>query len=100
MFRGALKATNPTSNDAFYLDSAYQPQGFAAGALNLRTVLHNGVGGTLTWRLNDFAVTVSEDGFGSSYGANAKALTSLDGVSFDQHVVQTPAIAMANDWQG
>jgi hypothetical protein len=99
VFRGALKASNPTSNVAFYLPAAFQPLGNDAGALNLRVVLNNGVGGTLTFRNDDGAVTIGEDGLNpAGFGANAKTLTSLDGVSFDQYVgtILTPA----NDWEG
>jgi hypothetical protein len=99
LFRGALKATSPTSNIPFHLPTAFQPAGQSAGALNLRVILANGVGGTLTFRNNDFAMTLAEDGTNpSSYGANAKAFTSLDGVSFDQNV--GTVLEPANDWQG
>jgi len=85
LFRGALKASSTAGQIAFYLPAAFQPTGAHAGAMNLRTVLSGGVGGTLTYRLNDAAVTVGEDGIGNM-GPHARTLTSLDGVAFDRRI--------------
>lgn len=85
LFRGALKASSTAGQIAFYLPSGFRPTGAHSGAMNLRTVLSTGVGGTLTYRLNDYAVTVSEDGIGDM-GPHARTLTSLDGVAFDQRI--------------
>jgi hypothetical protein len=97
LFRGALKATNPSSIIAFYLDAAFRPAGMSAGALNLRTVLGGGTGGTLTYRLDDHAVVVTEDGIGNGVGSAAKGRTTLDGVSFDRNV--GTALTVSASWQ-
>jgi hypothetical protein len=85
LFKGALKASSTAGQIAFYLPAAFQPIGAHSGAMNLRLVLSGGNGGTLTYRLNDFAVTVGEDGQ-TGVGPHARTLTSLDGVSFDRRI--------------
>lgn len=92
-FRGAIKAANPTDTVAFTLPSAFQPidsHGFVgATAVKVKIVLSGGKGGTLTYDYLAGAVRISQDGMGSSVGPEAKALTSLDGASYDA-AVATP----------
>src|SRR4051812_12157602 len=93
VFRGALKATNPSTTVAFTLPSAFQPidsHGFVgATAVKVKVVLSAGKGGTLTYDYLAAAVKINQDGMGDAVGPEATALTSLDGASYDA-AVATP----------
>lgn len=103
VFRGALKASNPTSNIAFNLPVAFQPSdvnGFVGGTgVMTKVVLSGGKGGRLThdYLLGPGTMTISQDGYSGGLGPEAKALTSLDGASFDL-LVSTPIAT--SDWHG
>lgn len=94
-FRGALDGTAATSNIAFCLSTPafnnFQPTD--AGYMTLRAALANGATGSLTIDFpfspqipgsSHYCVSVSEHGASSQPGANAKAMTSLEGVTFDK----------------
>jgi hypothetical protein len=92
-FRGAIKATNPTSPIAFTLNAAkfanFRPN--PLNAFYVRTMMSGNSGGTLFYNpfVNGTPVThtvsVYQDGVGTStVGSAAKAFTSLDGVAFDK----------------
>jgi hypothetical protein len=92
-FRGAIKATNPTSPVAFKLDgsafAAYRPD--PSNAAFLRTVMNGSVGGSLFWNpffdtnLVTDQMSVYQDGVPTTtVGSAAKAFTSLEGVSYDR----------------
>lgn len=91
VFRGALKATNPSDTAAFTLPSTFQPidaHGFVgATAVKVKIVLSGGAGGTLVYDYLAGVVRINQDGLGDAVGAEAKTLTSLDGVSYDAAVV-------------
>lgn len=102
LFRGALKASSSAGLIAFYLPENFRPAGAHAGAMALRTVLSTGHGGTLTYRLNDYAMTVTEDGISPiGPGPKARALTSLDGVMFDKYIdgAGVTTLEPATDWK-
>jgi hypothetical protein len=94
-FRGALKATSPTSNVAFVLPAAFRP----VEATDLRCVMSGGVGGTLNYNLNTYEVTIWQDGVSpAGLGAAAKAMTSLDGVSVDKDAGSNVLDGSARGW--
>ena len=104
VFRGAMKATNPTSTHAFNLPTAFQPSdmyGSVGGtSVKMKVVLSGGEGGTL-W--HDYLVggpgtmKISQDGMQyEAVGQAAMTLTVLDGASFDA-TIGTP---IATDWVG
>ena len=102
-FRGAIKATNPTSAVPFRLSSSTFAK-FLPSDLNhvgMRTVLSGDAGGSLLYSYADDQtgavvdqVAVYQDGVSpAGIGAAAKAFTSLDGVSYDTVVgtgIQAP----------
>jgi hypothetical protein len=90
-FRGALKATSPTSNAPFSLPAAFAPadhNGYPdAAAVRMKIVLSGGAGGTLTYDPFTHLVTIGQDGMDpTAVGPASKTLTSLDGASFDVNV--------------
>jgi len=94
-FRGAIKATNPTSNVAFSL-GASKYSGFRTNVLNavyVAAAMSGNTAGTLFYNPflgGNHAVAVMENGVASNQvGTNAKAFTSLDGAAFDR-VVGSP----------
>jgi hypothetical protein len=102
VFRGALKATSPSSNVAFQLPSAFAPadsNGFPdAAAVRTKIVLSGGAGGSLTYDPFTHMVAISQDGLQpSAIGPAATTLTSLDGASFDVNVGSAVA---APSWDG
>jgi len=102
VFRGALKATNPSSNAAFSLPAAFAPadhNGFADSAsVRTKIVLSGGTGGSLTYDPFTKKVSISQDGLSpSAIGAAAKTFSSLDGASFD---VNVGAAVSAPSWDG
>jgi hypothetical protein len=103
VFRGAMKATNPTSNRAFVLPAAYRPEDFLgmadASNIMMKVVLSGGVGGTLSYDFNaenGKTVAVSQDGMSDTAGPAALAFTSLDGASFD---IEVGTQLTAPDWR-
>lgn len=102
VFRGALKATNPTSNVAFSLPAAFAPadhNGFADSAtVRVKIVLSGGAGGSLTYDPFSHTVSIGQDGLPpSAIGSAAQTLTSLDGASFD---VNVGSAVSAPGWDG
>ena len=102
VFRGALKATNPTSNAAFSLPAAFAPadqNGFAnSAAVRTKIVLSGGTGGSLTYDYFTHLVSISQDGLQpSAIGPASKTFTSLDGASFD---VNVGTAVPAPSWDG
>ncbi|WP_437279096.1 hypothetical protein WME90_00645 [Sorangium sp. So ce375] len=95
-FRGALKATNPTSDSPFSLPSGFLPS--TATNLNLRIVLSGGVGGTLHFDLSGAAHIVQDGASPPGLGNAAKTLTSLDGASFDQSFGVDDPLAPEGNW--
>jgi hypothetical protein len=105
-FRGALKAPNPTGNIAFVLPAAMAPQ--YANNMVMEATLSNNVGGALLAVYKDpptgvaaGSVYVYQDGIYPNLGAEAKAFTSLDGVSFDKDggtVITPPPTPPGTDW--
>jgi hypothetical protein len=102
VFRGALKATSPTSNVAFSLPAAFAPadhNGFSdAASVRTKIVLSGGTGGSLTYDPFTHKVSISQDGLAvNAIGAAAKAFTSLDGASYDANV---GSAVSAPSWDG
>lgn len=98
-FRGALKATNPTSDSPFTLPTG--PTSFLpspASNLDLRVVLSGGVGGTIHFDLNGAAHILQDGESPLGPGPAAKTLTSLDGVSFDQSAGTETPLEPEGDW--
>jgi len=103
-FRGALNGQNATSNVAFCLTAPTFTQFRPAdvGLLTVRAALANQATGSL---LLDFpaniqippnlhyCMSVIEHGASSQPGPNAKALTSLEGVSYDQSYANSIELA-------
>jgi hypothetical protein len=92
-FRGALKATSPTSNSPFTVPTAFRPN--PNSVRNMRVVLSGGAGGTLFIEL-DGKARVIQDGV-APIGSAAKTLTSLDGVAYD--LSEGTGLAEAGDWE-
>lgn len=102
VFRGALKATSPTSNIAFSLPAAFAPadhNGFPdAATVRVKIVLSGGAGGSLTYDPFSHTVAINQDGLSpSAIGSAAKTFTSLDGASFD---VNVGSEVSAPSWDG
>lgn len=102
-FRGALNGQNATSNVAFCLN-APTFTGFrqSDGALvTVPAALANGASGALTFDvplvpvppLDQYCMSIREYGAATQPGANARALTSLEGVSFDKSVSSSTLLA-------
>ena len=97
-FRGAITGSSSATPVAFTLPSEFRPSGAHAGAADMRTILHNGAGGTVFYNLNTFEVSIYQDGWGtSSLGPEARTMTSLDGVSFDQVAGET--LEAGSEWE-
>ena len=97
-FRGAITGSSSATPVVFTLPAEFRPSGAHAGAMDMRTILSNGAGGTLFYNLNTFEVSIYQDGWGTSnLGPDAKSMTSLDGVSFDQNAGET--LAAGNEWE-
>jgi len=105
-FRGALKNPNPTGNIAFVLPTAFQPT--IANNLVMKTVLNLNKGGMLFAHHKDppdgvapGSVYVYQDSTYPTLGPEAKAFTSLDGVSFDKDggtVIVPPPDPPGTNW--
>lgn len=103
-FRGALNGQNATSNVAFCLNAPTYT-GFRQSDAALVTVpaaLANGASGALTFdvplvpnvpALNQYCMSIREYNAATQPGANARALTSLEGVSFDKSVSSSSLLA-------
>lgn len=106
-FRGALNGQNATSTVAFCLNAPTYT-GFRQSDAALVTVpaaLANGASGAVTFdvpllpnipALNQYCMSIREYGAATQPGANARALTSLEGVSFDKSVSSSTVLAQPN----
>lgn len=108
-FRGALNGTNATSSVAFCLTSPtfdnFHPQD--VGYITIPIALANGATGALRLDFpfehtppNDhFCASIRENnGSGSQPGPNARARTSLEGVTFDKSFQNSTKLNIAEGW--
>ncbi|HEV8550694.1 MAG TPA: hypothetical protein VGQ57_16730, partial [Polyangiaceae bacterium] len=80
VFRGALKAMNPSSTTVFDMPAQFQP----GSAIFMKISLSGGAGGMLEYDYLCHCVKVFQDGVSpAGVGTAAKTFTSLDGASFD-----------------
>jgi hypothetical protein len=108
-FRGALDGSQATSDELFCLSdsafAAYRPTD--VGFVPLRAALANGTPGGLIMSPNSqlsgdagFCMSVSEDNVdaNSEPGPNARALTSLEGVSYDKWIQTSTYLPSPTGW--
>jgi hypothetical protein len=106
-FRGALNGTSATGNVAFCLTgtayAAFHPSD--VGYLGVPAALANGALGQLMVapvspdpNAPSYCVSVDEDGVSSQPGPNAKALTSLEGVTFDRTLQDSTKLTTLGGW--
>lgn len=96
--RGAIKGSSTAGLVVFTMPAAFRPSSPCAGSMDLRTILRNGTGGTLVYNNASFEVKVYQDGWSNSTpGADAKGMTSLDGVAFD--LVCGEVLEPGNEWR-
>lgn len=97
-FRGAIKGSSSATPVVFTMPEAFRPSGAHAGAMDMRAVLYNGNGGTLFYNLNTYEVSIYQDGVEmDTLGPDAKTMTSLDGISFDQNAGET--LGAGEEWE-
>jgi len=120
-FRGALDGTDATSATAFCLSDGHVASGpdytqyrpADVGYLSMRAALANGFAGSLTLSIGfkqpdpnlpdqeldgaNYCLQVNESGSGFEIGANAQALTSLEGVTYTKSAFATPTNASKLD---
>jgi hypothetical protein len=107
-FRGALDGTHATSDQMFCLtDTGTTFQPIDVGYIGIRAALANGASGGLVLSPAapvpgnpGYCMSVSEDGASSQPGPNAKALTSLEGVSFDKTIQTSTYLTPLGAWTG
>jgi hypothetical protein len=110
-FRGALDGSHATGEQLFCLSgsafTAFQP--IDVGYIALRAALANGASGGLVVSPASpvpsspgFCVSINEDGVdaGSQPGPNARALTSLEGVSYDKTIQTSTYLPSSTGWTG
>jgi hypothetical protein len=98
VFRGALKASNPTSVAFATLPAAFQPNP-NGNFIEMRVALAGSVGGSVVFNFTGGANTLEiyEDGTSpAGFGPASKTMTSLDGASFDQ--AAGTALVSAGTW--
>lgn len=99
-FKGALKATSPTSDIPFDLPSSFlpSPKSNVAMPIALSKSGLSGSYGTLFIDLNG-KVHISEDGYAGSdtVGPRARAMSSLEGAAFDQ--VAGQLLPVVSGWE-
>lgn len=105
--RGAIRippGTSQYSAIAFEVPSNFQ----SPDCLMLRAAMGTSAGGRVAYRCDlfggqapyTFHMQINEDGYGSEAepGPNARAFTSLDGLSFDKDVYDGTPIFLVNGW--
>lgn len=124
-FRGALDGSQATSNSAFCLSDGHVASGpdytqyrpVDVGYLTTRAALANGFAGSLTLSIGfhqpdpnlpdqeldgaNWCMQVNEHGSSTDPGPNARALTSLEGVTYTKSAFATPTNAIqldSDDW--